>query len=130
MPLIQPADAHFRVCQISFEQLLEIQLEAQERGWATRWSSVEALRSQVKEHSVVVLQSLMREEREGMVRSYRCLALFSTADGNPAGGVATIDVAPSRLVSLKRLDQDTEVSRAFARVFALASGGISMICKA
>jgi hypothetical protein len=128
--MIRPADADFRVCQIGFEQLLEIQLEAQERSWATRWSSVEALRSQVKEDSVVVLQSLMRELSEVTVRSYRCLALFSTADGNPAGGIATIDVAPSRLASLERLDRDSRVSQAFARVFALASGGISMISKA
>jgi hypothetical protein len=60
MPMIRPADTDFRVCQISFEQMLEIQREAQARGWATRWSSAEALRSQVKE-GAVVLQSLMRE---------------------------------------------------------------------
>jgi hypothetical protein len=129
MPMIRPADTDFCVCQISFEELLEIQLEAQDRGWATRWSSAEALRSQVKE-GAVVLQSLMREEHEGAVRSYRCLALFSTADGNPSGGVATIDVDPSRFASLERLDQDPRVSQAFAGVFALASGGISMISKA
>jgi hypothetical protein len=127
--MIRPTDTDFRVCQISFEQLLDIQLEAQERGWATRWSSVGALRSQVKEDAVV-LQSLMREERDGAVRSYRCLALFSTADGGPAGGVATIDVDPSRFTSLERLDQDPNVSQAFAQLFALASGGISMISKA
>ncbi|WP_243704774.1 hypothetical protein [Micromonospora sp. KC723] len=127
--MIRPTDTDFRVCQISFEQLLEIQLEAQERGWATRWSSVGALRGQVKEDAVV-LQSLMREEREGAVRSYRCLALFSTADGDPSGGVATIDVDPSRFASLKRLDKDPSVSQTFAQLFALACGGISMISKA
>lgn len=129
MPVIRPVDTDFRVCQISFEQLIEMQLEAQERGWATRWSSVEALRSQVRE-DVVVLQSLMREEWDGAVRSYRCLALFSAADGSSSGGLATIDVEPSRFASLERLDQDPSVSRAFARVFALATGGISMISKA
>ncbi|MFI6268535.1 hypothetical protein [Micromonospora zamorensis] len=122
MPMIRPADSDFRVCQISFEELIEIQLEAQGRGWATRWSSVEALRSQVKEDAVF-LQSLMCEEREGLVRSYRCLALFSAADGSSSGGLATIDVEPSRLASLERLDQEPNVSQAFARVFALASGG-------
>ena len=64
MPVIHSTDADFHVCQISFDTLLEIQLEAEDRGWATRWTSVDALRSQVKEE-VVVLQSLMREERGG-----------------------------------------------------------------
>jgi hypothetical protein len=88
---------------------------------ATRWSSAAALRSQVKEGDVV-LQSLMQEDRAGAVRSYRCLVLYSTADGNPSGGLATIDVAPARYDSFERLDQGPEVSQAFARLFALASG--------
>ncbi|WP_405684063.1 hypothetical protein [Streptomyces sp. NBC_00057] len=61
MPLIHSTDPDFRVCQISFDALIAIQLEAERRGWATRWSSVDALRSQVRD-SAVVLQSLMREE--------------------------------------------------------------------
>ena len=93
MPMICLDDPDFRVCRISFQTLLDIQLEAQERGWGTRWSSVDAVRSQVRE-AEIILQSLMREEHEGTVRSYRCLALFSTADGDPSGGLATIDVAP------------------------------------
>lgn len=129
MPLIQPTDAEFRVSHVSFEALLDIQLEAEQLGLATRWSSAGALRSQVKE-DVVVLQSLMREEREGAVRSHRCLALFSTADGSPSGGLATIDVAPARHESLERLDGDPEVSQVFAHLFALATSGISMISKA
>lgn len=62
MALIHSNDPDFRVCQISFETLLAIQLEAEERSWATRWSSVDALRSQVRD-GAVILQSLMREER-------------------------------------------------------------------
>ena len=127
--MIEPADPDFRVCQITFETLLDLQREAQQRGWATRWSSADALRGQVEE-GPVLLRTLMREERESVVRSYRCLALFSTADGGPSGGLVTIDVAPSRLETLERLDRNIDVSRAFARVFALASGGISMISKA
>src|SRR5215208_6288017 len=103
MPMIRFTDTDFRVCLISFPTLLEIQLEAQERGWATRWSSADALRSQVKEDAVV-LQSLMREEREGTVRSYRCLVLFPTADGSPSGGIATIDLVPARFEALECLD--------------------------
>jgi hypothetical protein len=77
MSVIRATDSDFRVYQIDFDTLLEIQLEAEQRGWPTRWTSVDALRSQVKEGSVV-LQSLMREERGGVVLAYRCLLLFST----------------------------------------------------
>ena len=128
MSLIHSTDHDFRVCQISFDTLLAIQLEAEERGWATRWSSVHALRSQVKERSVV-LQSLMREERGGVVRAYRCLLLFSTVDDGGAGGVATIDLDPARFASLDRLDRDPDVRKALARMFSLAMGGISMVSK-
>ncbi|WP_231640582.1 hypothetical protein [Nocardiopsis sp. NRRL B-16309] len=108
--------------------MLEVQLEAEERGLATRWSSVDALRSQVKEE-VVVLQSLMREERGGVVRAYRCLVLFSTVDGKDAGGIATIDLDLARLESLERVDRDPNSRMAFARMFSLAVGGVSMISK-
>lgn len=128
MSVVHSIDADFRVCQISFDTLLEIQLEAEGRGWATRWTSVEALRSQVKDE-VVVLQSLMREERGGVARAYRCLVLFSTADGKDAGGVATIDLDPARYESLERLDRDADVRSALVRTFSLATGGISMVSK-
>ncbi|MYU09257.1 hypothetical protein GTZ78_00725 [Streptomyces sp. SID8361] len=128
MSLIHSTDPDFRVCQISFDTLLAIQLEAEERGWATRWTSVDALRSQVKEGSVV-LQSLLREERGGMVRAYRCLLLFSTVEGEDAGGVATIDLDPARYESLERLDRDPDVRKVLVRMFSLAMGGISMVSK-
>jgi hypothetical protein len=128
MPMIHSTDSDFCVCQISFDTLLAIQLEAEERGWATRWTSVETLRSQVKEETIVV-QSLMREERGGSVRAYRCLALFSTADGKGAGGISTIDLDPARFESLVRLDRDPDVRRVLARMFSLAMGGISMVSK-
>ncbi|WP_202869831.1 hypothetical protein [Kribbella caucasensis] len=108
--------------------MLEIQLEAEDRGYATRWTSVDALRSQVKEE-VVVLQSLMREERGGAVRAYRCLLLFSTVDARDVGGIATIDLDPARFESLERLDRDPDVRKALARMFSLALGGISMVSK-
>jgi hypothetical protein len=96
--------------------------------WATRWSSVEALRSQVKE-DVVILQSLMREERGGAVRTYRCLMLFSAVDVRDAGGIATIDLDPARFESLERLDRDLDLRKALARMFSLALGGVSMVSK-
>ncbi|RKN39260.1 hypothetical protein [Streptomyces hoynatensis] len=128
MPLIRWTDPDFRVCRISFNTLLEIQLEAEKRGWATRWSSVDALRSQVGEADML-LQSLMREERGGDVHAYRCLVLFSTPGGRDAGGIAAVDVDPDRFEALERLDRDLEVRDAFIRVFSLAQGGISMISK-
>ncbi|WP_411105284.1 hypothetical protein [Streptomyces sp. cmx-4-9] len=121
-------DPDFRVCQIDFETLLAIQLEAEKRGWATRWSSVDALRSQVK-GGVVLIQSLMREERGNAIRAYRCLVLFSAADGEGSGGIATIDLDPARFESLERLDREPDVRRALARMFSLAMGGISMVSK-
>jgi hypothetical protein len=128
MPMIQSSDPDFRVCRISFDALLEIQLEAEERGWATRWTSVDALRGQVKEETAF-LQSLMREERGGVVRAYRCLLLFSAVEGGGAGGIVTIDLDPARFESLERLDRDPDVRKSFARIFSLASGGISMVAK-
>lgn len=128
MSVIRATDFDFRVCKISFQALLEIQLEAEGRGWATRWTSVDALRSQVEEESVI-LQSLMREERDGAVQAYRCLLLFSVVGGSSAGGTATIDLAPSRYESLKRLDEDPDVREALTRIFSLAMGGISMVTK-
>jgi hypothetical protein len=126
--MIHSIDPDFCVCQISFDTLLEIQLEAEERGLATRWTSVDALRSQVKEE-VVILQSLMREERGGLLRAYRCLLLFSTVDSKDAGGITTIDLNPSRFESLERLDRDSDVRKAFVRMFSLALGGISTVPK-
>lgn len=128
MAVMHPTDPDFRVHRVSFETLLEIQLEAEERGFATRWSSVDALRSQVKEGNVV-LQSLMREKRDGALRAYRCLVLFSAVDSEGAGGVATIDVSPARFGSLERLDRDLDVRTTFAWMFSLASGGISTVAK-
>ncbi|MFI9274549.1 hypothetical protein ACIGXM_28145 [Kitasatospora sp. NPDC052896] len=128
MSMIHSTDPDFRVCQISFDALLEIQQEAEGRGWATRWTSVDALRSQVKDEAVV-LQSMMREERGGAVRAYRCLLLFSTVDGGDAGGVATIDIDPARFESLERVDRDPDVRKVLVRMFSLALGGISMISK-
>lgn len=128
MSAIRGSDPDFRICQASFNDLIEVQLEAEERGWATRWTSVEALRSQVKEADVI-FQTLMREERKGVVRSYRCFLLFSAVDSEISGGLATIDVHPEKFDNWRQLDRDPDVRKAFSRIFALAAGGISMISK-
>lgn len=84
MSAIRPTDRDFLLSEISFDELVEIQLEAESREWGTRWTSVEALRSQVAE-APLLLKSLLREERNGFVRAYRCLALFSPAGSPPEG---------------------------------------------
>ncbi|WP_432945696.1 hypothetical protein ACQPXM_06250 [Kribbella sp. CA-253562] len=126
--MISSTDPDFRVCQIDFNTLLEIQAEAEVQGWATRWTSADALRSQVRA-DISFLQSMMREERGGVVRTYRCLLLFSATESGEAGGVATIDISPARLESLDRLDRDPDVRKAFARMFSLALGGVSTVSK-
>jgi len=64
MSMIRPSDPDFRICLVDFNTLLELQSDAERLGFATRWTSVEALPSQVKEGDAV-LQTLMREKREG-----------------------------------------------------------------
>lgn len=126
--MIHSTDPDFRVCRVSFDTLLKIQAEAEERGLAARWTSVDALRGQVKEEAVM-LQTLMREERGGAVRAFRCLLFFSAVDGEDAGSIATIDLDPGMFASLERLDRDPDVRKAVARMFSLAAGGISMVSK-
>lgn len=128
MSAINSDDPDFRVCQVSFEVLIEMQLEAQAKGFATRWSSVEALCGQVKNKSVV-LRPLLREMRGGELRAYRCLIIFSALDGTMSGGITTFDIDPARLNSLNRVDRDEHSRHAFSRMFALATGGISMLQK-
>lgn len=129
MSIIRSVDPDFRICRINFDMLLDLQAEAEAQGWATRWSSIDALRGQVGE-GAILLQPMMREERGGVLRAYRCLALFSIVDGKGAGGVATIDIAPARLESMERLDRDLDVRDALVRVFSLALCGISTVSKA
>ena len=128
MSMIRPSDPDFRICLVNFNTLLEIQSDAERLGFATRWTSVDALRGQAREQDAV-LQTLMREKRAGVICSYRCLLLFSAVDGEPSGGLATIDLDLARLESLDRLDRDLDVRKALVRIFSLALGGISGVEK-
>jgi hypothetical protein len=128
MSTVTSSDADFRIGQISFDALLEIQAEAEERLWGTRWSSVEELRSQVRQ-APVILYPLMREMRHGTIRAYRCFVVFSAVNSEDAGGVVTVDIDPVRYESLERLDRDPDVRRIFGRMVMLAVGGISMLPK-
>ena len=89
---------------------------------------MDALRGQAREQDAV-LQTLMREKRAGVIRSYRCLLLFSAVDGAASGGLATIDLDLARLESLDRLDRDPDVRKALVRIFSMALGGISGVEK-
>lgn len=128
MSMIRPSDPDFRICLVDFYTLIEIQSDAERLGLATRWSSVDALRSQAKERDAI-LQTLMREKRAGVIRSYRCLLLFSAVDSATSGALATIDLDFARLESLDRLDRDPDVREALVRIFSLALGGISGVEK-
>jgi len=128
MSMISSTDPDFRICRINFKTLLDIQVDAEGRGWGTRWTSVEKLRSQVKEDSSL-FQTFMREEREGVVRSYRCLLLFSSVQGEGGGGITTIDLDPKMLSSLERIDRELDVRKSLIRVFSLAMNGIAMMSK-
>jgi len=128
MSMIHPSDPDFRICRVDFNTLLEIQSDAERLGFATRWTSPDALRGQVREQDAV-LQTLMREKRAAVIRSYRCLLLFSAVDGATSGGLATIDLDLARLESLDRLDRNPDVRKALVRIFSLALGGISGVEK-
>lgn len=125
---ISSTDPDFRICAITFDQLLTVQRHAESNNWGTRWSSESALHGQVADDQVLLLP-LLREERDGFVRAYRCLALFSMLDGDESGGLATIDVEPDFFNALPRLDRDLDVRTALTKVFSLASGSISMVTK-
>jgi hypothetical protein len=128
MSMIRPSDPDFRICLVDFNTLLEIQSDAERLGFATRWTSADVLRGQAREQDAV-LQTLIRENRAGVIRSYRCLLLFSALDTATSGGLATIDLDPARLESLDRLDRDPDVRKALVRIFSLVLGGISGVEK-
>ena len=128
MSVVRSSDPDFRICLVDFNTLLEIQSDAERLGFATRWTSVDALRGQAREQDAI-LQTFMREKRAGVIRSYRCLLLFSALDGATSGGLATIDLDLARLESLHRLDRDPDVRKALVRIFSLALGGISGVEK-
>lgn len=126
---IRNTDPDYRICSVDIDTLVELQLEAEARGWSTRWTSVESLRSQVSDSSPILLQSFLRQTNRGGAQTIRCFALFSTTSDEPQGAMTTIDVDPSRFAELPRIDRDLDVRKALAMVFLSASGGISMISK-
>lgn len=113
---IQTTDADFRVCKISLDDLVDLQASAEQSGFATRWTSAEALRAQVAD-SLILLMTLLREERLQALRAYRCLLLLDVAGPKTTTTLVTFDIAPERLAELPRLDREPGVRAALARLF-------------
>jgi hypothetical protein len=128
MTLIRTLDEDFRVCRIDLDTLVGLQREAEESGWSTRWTSVDALLAQVAGDSVL-LQTFQRQRAADGRSIVRCLLLFAAEDDGVMGGVTTLDVDPARLRHLDRIDADPAVRSAMVDVFVLASGGIAMLPK-
>lgn len=107
MSLVAPTDGDFRLCEVTLDELAGLQVDAELRGFATRWTSVHALRSQVDDRPVV-LMTLLRETRGEDVRAFRCLLRCHPveASADSAAVAATIDVAPDRLQELPSTEGD------------------------
>lgn len=116
VPAIQITDDDFRVCQISLDQLVGLQVSAEQHGFATRWTSAQALRAQVRD-TPILLMTLLREERLQALRAYRCLVLLDVARPQTTTTLVTFDIAPERLAELPRLDRDADVRAGLARLF-------------
>lgn len=82
------------------------------------------MRFEVRDQEAI-LQTLMREERHGVIRSYQCLLLFSARRiARPLEDWRQSTLTLHDFESLDRLDEDLDVRRAFVQVFSLALGGI------
>lgn len=129
MGVVGVGDSAFKICRVSFDDLLAIQAAAERGGLSARWTSEKALRSEVHERAVL-LRPLLTESSGGQLRAYRCIVLFD-AIGKPFRGVtATLDVEPTLFLKLPRLDRDDDVRAALVEVFDLAIEGIRMTGKA
>jgi hypothetical protein len=72
MTMIRPSDPDFRICLVDFNTLLEIQSDAERLGFATRWTSVDALRGQAKNRTPFSRHLCGRSGRELSARTGAC----------------------------------------------------------
>lgn len=129
MSLIRTTDSDYRICLIDLEALEAIQLRAEERNWGMRWSSLDALRSQVVA-GPVILQTFLHQDHGESGRAIRCFALFRPAGQASRGVITPIDVEPEVLSAMMRLDRDPDVREALSMIFVLLlQGGIELIGK-
>jgi len=126
--LIQPSDRDFRICIVSVATLIEWQMEAEGRGWATRWSSVEALRDQVNREPVL-MQTFLTQRNDAGAPELSMLHPVHDNGDQQLGAVTTFDVDPARYAALSRIHGDPDVRAALTMVFRLARGGIGMVAK-
>ncbi|WP_132299403.1 hypothetical protein [Kribbella sp. VKM Ac-2568] len=115
MSAIQSTDDDFRVCTISLDELAGLQTSAEQNGFSTRWTSVQALRRQVL-NAPILLMTFLREERFEALRAYRCLLLFEAIVPKAEAALTNFDVAPERLAELPRLDRDADVRATLAHL--------------
>ena len=127
---VGPADADFRVCVATIDQLLAMQRESEYMGWANRWSSSQTMLEEVVDKRIYICP-LIRERRnyEGATTKYRCLVLYHRAGRRGLGAVVTFDIASETLMALPSLDLSPDGKLAFADVFLLATDGIEMTTK-
>jgi hypothetical protein len=125
--LVEYSDPDFRLCRLTFDDLVGLQRRAEELEWGTRWSSESALRTQLRDEPVL-LMTFMRQQRAGNYRSMRCAVLAALAQDS-AGCIVTLDVEPERLASLGDAVLDPGVRHALFRIFQLGLSGIEVASK-
>jgi len=129
LAFIAPTDPDFRIASVDRATLERFQRVAEARSLATRWSSVEAMLSQVADGRIL-LHSLLREERGGQVRAYRCIIVFPLAGQMGRSGATTFDVDPEEYSSLRGIQLSAEGCTLAVKLFAMALDGIESVAKA
>jgi hypothetical protein len=122
---VRPADADFRVCVATVEELLRIQHESERMGWASRWSSSQALLEEVGDKRIYICPLIrVRRDAEGLATKYRCLVLYRRRSAPGGGGVVTFDIGSEALMALPSLALPPDAQLAFADLFSRAMDGI------
>ncbi len=128
MTLVRSNDADFRVCEISLHSLMGLQTLAERSGFSTRWSSPQALRSQVRD-APILLMTVLRQERADALCAYRCFLLFEPEASEARAAITTFDIAPDQLLKLPRLDRDVDVRSALTRLFGIVYEAKDVVAK-
>ncbi|MBO4161250.1 hypothetical protein [Micromonospora antibiotica] len=108
---IGPRDADFGVRMAGVEDLVRINDENRHRGWSARWSSHDALRSEVAAGSTAILCPLFRNG--GLLaesQSYRCHVFFASSREN-RGLVSLIDVGKGTFENLREANSIENLTR-------------------
>jgi hypothetical protein len=108
---VDSRDADFVVRLASVEDLVKINDEDRRQGWSARWSSSDALRSDVAAGSTAILCPLFRnggplDEPE----SYRCHVFIASGRQN-RGLVSLLDVGRLTLENLREADSIETLTR-------------------